>query len=402
MKDAIRIFTLNTTEHSSSSNTFDSLAEACQNSGDTTALPHRARKRSRQSPRENDARKTPVDCPLAQPISILNNLGGEPACLRLSQTFYSRVARDPILRPLFPGKTLRCATEEFAAFLVQFLGGDENQTQHRWWLSLRESHARFHVTPAQREAWLQNMRAALDETVADAPTRTALRQFFEHTSAYVVDHKEDTPAPNHSELTERWNQQLALDNAIATLDPEQIVRFRHRPAVFTGLLARVLQSGRPHLITVVRKSIEADPSLATRRYGGWTLLHHAAAAGSLEVVELLLNNGADPNLLDRGRHTPLYSAANGCASPAGPAIVQVLVKAGADVNACGGATRSTPLHMAARRGHTEIARTLVELGADPNARDTKHATPLQRAINCRKKDVADLLRQRSLTASRIP
>jgi len=37
MKDAIRIFTLNTSEHSSSSNTFDSLAEACQNSGDTTA-----------------------------------------------------------------------------------------------------------------------------------------------------------------------------------------------------------------------------------------------------------------------------------------------------------------------------------------------------------------------------
>ncbi len=326
-------------------------------------------------------------------ISLLETLGGEPACLRLSKAFYARVARDPILRPLFPGKTLRCATEEFAAFLIQFLGGDENQTQHRWWLSLRESHARFRVTPAQREAWLKNMRAALDENIAGAPTRAALRQFFEHTSAYVVDHKEDTAAPNHPELTDRWNQQLKLDNAIAALDPRQAARFRSRPVVFTGLLARMLQSGRPHLIDFVRQSIEADPSLATRRFGGWTLLHHAAAAGSLELVEVLLKNGAAADLLDHGSHTALYSVANGCASPAGPAIVRALAKAGADINACAGATRSTPLHAAARRGHTEIARTLLELGADPHARDTKRATPLQRATNCRKTEVAGLLRR---------
>ncbi|HEY4088779.1 MAG TPA: ankyrin repeat domain-containing protein [Bryobacteraceae bacterium] len=337
----------------------------------------------------------------AQKDSLLENLGGEPACLALSKAFYARVGRDPILRPLFPGKTLRCATEEFAAFLIQFLGGDENQTQHRWWLSLRESHARFRVTPAQREAWLKNMRAALDETIAGASTRTAFRQFFEHTSAYVVDHKEDTPAPSHPELTERWNRQLALDRAIAALDAEGVTlapHFRSRPAVFTGLLARMLQSGRPHLVDFVRQSIEADPSLATRRFGGWTLLHHAAAAGTLEIVELVLKNGAAPDLLDRGGHTPLYRVANGCASPAGPAIVRALTKAGADVNASAGVTRSTPLHAAARRGHTGIARTLLELGADPHARDTKGATPLQRAINCRKKDVAGLLGQ-PLTAS---
>jgi hemoglobin len=333
---------------------------------------------------------------LAHSPALLETLGGEPACLRLSQVFYARVARDPILRPLFPGKTLRCATKEFAAFLIQFLGGDETQTQHRWWLSLRESHARFHVTPAQREAWLGNMRAALDETVADATARTAIRQFFEHTSAYVVNHKEDAPAPDHPELTERWTQQRALDAAIAALDSEGIAlapRFRARPAVFTGLLARMLQSGRPHLIAFVRKSIEADPSLSAHRFGGWTLLHHAAAAGSLEVVELLLKNGAGPDVPDHGRHTPLYSAANGCASSAGPAIVRALAKAGAGINACAGATRSTPLHAAARRGHTEIARTLLELGANPDARDAKRATPLQRATNCRKTEVADLLRR---------
>ena len=74
---------------------------------------------------------------------LLDAIGGEAGCQRLSADFYGRVGQDPVLRPLFPGKSLRCAIEEFAAFLIQFLGGDEEQTQKRWWLSLRESHARF-------------------------------------------------------------------------------------------------------------------------------------------------------------------------------------------------------------------------------------------------------------------
>ncbi len=74
------------------------------------------------------------------PPAILNSLGGEAGCRQLSADLYARVA---ILHPLFPGKSLRCATQEFAAFLIHFLGGDESQTQSRWCLSLRESHARF-------------------------------------------------------------------------------------------------------------------------------------------------------------------------------------------------------------------------------------------------------------------
>src|ERR1700722_16130736 len=117
---------------------------------------------------------------------LLEALGGEEGCRRLSAAFYARVGTDPALRPFFPGKSLRCATEEFAAFLIQFLGGDEDQTQHRWWLSLRESHGRFQISFAQRQAWLKHMAATLDATPLDEATRNALRQFFEHSSAYVV------------------------------------------------------------------------------------------------------------------------------------------------------------------------------------------------------------------------
>jgi ankyrin repeat protein len=50
--------------------------------------------------------------------------------------------------------------------------------------------------------------------------------------------------------------------------------------------------------------------------------------------------------------------------------------------------------MAARRGYLEIARVLLDCGAAINAKDNKGVTPLQRALNCRRNDVAQLLLDR--------
>jgi hemoglobin len=330
---------------------------------------------------------------------ILDALGGEAGCKKLSAEFYARVHRDPILRPLFPGKTVKCAIEEFAAFLIQFLGGDEEQTQRRWWLSLRESHARFEIGPAERRAWLKHMNATLESTPLDESTRKALQQFFEHSASYVTG--KEAAGPEHDELAARWNQQRILDDLISAIaagrDEEAIVlapTFQSRPAVFVGVLMRMIKSGRSELIRYVRSAVQHDRSLATRRSAGRALLHTACAAGCLELVEPLLHLDANPNVLDSGGHAPLYSVANECASETGPAVVRALVRAGADVNACGGVTRATPLHMAARRGHVEIARELLDCGATIGARDSKGDTPLQRAINCRKPTVAQLLKER--------
>jgi truncated hemoglobin YjbI/ankyrin repeat protein len=330
--------------------------------------------------------------------AFLEALGGEEGCRRLSAAFYARVGNDPVLRTFFPGKSLRCATEEFAAFLIEFLGGDEEQTQHRWWLSLRESHARFEIGHDARRAWLRHMEATLDAAPLDDATRNALRHFFSHSSGYVIG--TDTAEPDDEELASRWSEQRVLDSAIAAImegrDDETLAlapRFASRPSVFVGLLARMVQSGRARLIRFVIDAAESDPLLATRRFAGTTLLHFAAGAGCPEVVGLLLRLGVDPNIQGRGR-APLYCVANECASGAGPEVVHALVRAGADVNACNGVTRATALHAAARRGHVEIARALLDSGATVNARDRKGDTPLQRAINCRKNGVSQLLLER--------
>jgi hemoglobin len=335
---------------------------------------------------------------------ILETLGGEAGCKRLSAEFYARVGKDPVLRPLFPGKSLRCATEEFAAFLIQFLGGDEDQIQHRWWLSLRESHARFRIGPTERSAWLKHMEATIEAAPLNEGTRKALRNFFLHSSAYVLG--KEAADPEHEELAARWSQQRVLEDVVAAIasghDDEALAlapQVASRPSVFVGLLARMIQAGRAGLIHFVIVAVESEPSLAAQRFSGKALLHFASGAGCTNVVALLLQLGTNPNMEDQGGHTPLYCVANQCASETGPEVVQMLVRAGADVNACGGVTRATPLHMAARRGYVEIARVLLDCGALLEARDRKGDTPLQRAINCRRDRVSQLFVERGAAAS---
>ena len=338
---------------------------------------------------------------------FLEALGGEAGCKRLSAEFYQRVGNDPVLRPLFPGKSLRCAIEEFAAFLIQFLGGDEEQTQYRRWLSLRESHARFRIGHAERTAWLKHMGATLEAAPLNEGTRKALLQFFLHSSAYVVGN--EAAEPEHEELAARWGEQRVLDDVIraiaASRDHEALAlapQVASRPSAFVGLLARMIQSGRAGLVRFVIDAVAREPSLSARRFSGRALLHFASGAGCSEVVALLLRVGTDPNMHDSSGHTPLYCVANECASETGPEVVRVLVGAGADVNACGGVTRATALHMAARRGYVEIARALLDCGAAVEARDNRGDTPLQRAINCRRDRVSQLLVERGAAATGRP
>lgn len=89
---------------------------------------------------------------MSNQTQLLEALGGEAGCRQLAIDFYARVGTDAVLQPLFPGKSRKCAIEEFTAFLIQFLGGDEDHAQRRWWLSLHESHARFQIGPAERAA----------------------------------------------------------------------------------------------------------------------------------------------------------------------------------------------------------------------------------------------------------
>lgn len=61
----------------------------------------------------------------------------------------------------------------------------------------------------------------------------------------------------------------------------------------------------------------------------WTPLHHAAHAGQVEIIELLVEAGATVDARALGGGTPLMRAIESSR----PSCVEALIKAGADVNA---------------------------------------------------------------------
>jgi len=112
-----------------------------------------------------------------------------------------------------------------------------------------------------------------------------------------------------------------------------------------------------------------DPN-AKNKYG-WTPLHEAASEGHVDVVKLLLEHGADPNAKNEGGWTPLHVAAyRGHVD-----VARLLLQYGVDPNVQNERGR-TPLHVAAIRGRVDVVRFLLEHGANPNARDKDSMTPL--------------------------
>ena len=126
-----------------------------------------------------------------------------------------------------------------------------------------------------------------------------------------------------------------------------------------------------HHPDVVRTLIEhgADPRASTRK--GFTALHFAAREGDVENTRLLLDAGVDVNIRSQpetpeaprggdgttaGR-TTAGGATGRSASATGPAY-QATLSAG-----------STPLLVAAMRGHVPLALFLLDRGADPNIVD---------------------------------
>ena len=355
-------------------------------------------------------------------VDLYQAVGGRGVCRRLSEAFYARVKRDPVLRPLFPGKSMKCAANAFAAFLAQFLGGPADDAERRWWLSLRESHLRFKIGPPEREAWMSNMLEALEDVPMNEPVRLTLRELFERSSAYIVNTgrapAEPAAAKNaprdriHREITDRWAEQCALDDLVAAIrdndsrralelarSPALEARFARDRAVFAHALGLMIAGGNDALLEYAERELLADPALARvhNRYGR-TLLHDASARKNFRMVELLLRLGADPNA---GVHPALYCLANECLTGGGD-IVRALVRAGARVDERSDSKRCTALHMAARRGNTEAAEALLDCGADINARDRAGVTPLQRAKNCRKAAVGLLLVSRGADVSLSP
>jgi len=124
-----------------------------------------------------------------------------------------------------------------------------------------------------------------------------------------------------------------------------------------------------------------------------TPLHAAVFHGKVVIAELLITKGADIEARDTLGHTALhYAVLTGWPEN----VVTTLINAGANVNARDH-DDLTPLHYAALAGYTDRVKTLLEKGADTNARAKclgpllKNGTPLHMAALGANTEIVKLL-----------
>ena len=98
-------------------------------------------------------------------------------------------------------------------------------------------------------------------------------------------------------------------------------------------------------------------------------------------VQAILDQGANINIRDYKRKTPLHRAAKAGFQK----ITKLLLESGADIDARDN-EGETPLFEAVRHGRLAAARILVEHGASPEILNDKARNVLQVAKRSRKKD----------------
>ncbi|XP_076257576.1 tankyrase isoform X2 [Rhynchophorus ferrugineus] len=175
--------------------------------------------------------------------------------------------------------------------------------------------------------------------------------------------------------------QVASENVVKILqDP---------PAIPADVEGQLLEAAKAGDLDQVQRYLGSYPHIVNcRDLDGRhsTPLHFASGYNRVQVVEFLLQQGADVHAKDKGGLVPLHNAC----SYGHYEVTELLVKHGASVNVAD-LWKFTPLHEAAAKGKYEIVKLLLKHGADPSKKNRDGATPLD-LVREGDQDVADLLR----------
>ena len=205
------------------------------------------------------------------------------------------------------------------------------------------------------------------------------------------------PLDTEKRLAQHSKPSISIDEAeigflegILTTSPQVVAEW--------NIMANLAKLDRPKALAyLLDQGIPVD-----LREGGafrWTPLMYAVGRGSAQTTKLLLDRGADVNALDtRGAGSVMIAVWRGEAE-----LVELLVSRGADIRRASSFTypeypkleMGTALHVAAMRGNLRAVGVLIDHGADVNAvSPRKRFTPLNCALGEGHPEIAKALLNR--------
>jgi ankyrin repeat protein len=139
---------------------------------------------------------------------------------------------------------------------------------------------------------------------------------------------------------------------------------------------------------VAKLLLEGGASVQEKSGQGRTALHVAARRGHEALARMLLENGTNIHEKTRGGETAIFMAVRAGHT----AVVKLLLENGASVHAksTDGHNGITPLVLAIRNGHKDIARTLVEYESIPEQISLR-SNALMSAIETQQMDIVAVL-----------
>jgi hemoglobin len=116
-------------------------------------------------------------------------VGGSDTFDRIAARFYEEVARDEVLRPMYPEEDLGPAQQRLRMFLEQYWGGPRTYSDQRGHPRLRMRHNPYRIGPIEKDAWLRCMHTAIssiEDSTLDAAHRQALTEYVEMAAQMMV------------------------------------------------------------------------------------------------------------------------------------------------------------------------------------------------------------------------
>jgi len=185
-------------------------------------------------------------------------------------------------------------------------------------------------------------------------------------------------ANGHTKIANMLEEKLetvsceAIQNAVDNNDIEMVKKLISKiknldfPTGFNGHYTLLGLAAKAGFIEIVEILLENGASVEKSYQYGASPLFFAAENGHTEIVDLLLNKyGAHPNVYESDaiiQHTPLTAAAQNNH----PEIVKMLAEKGADLNAFSTGVRETALMWAVEKDAEDAVRELIAAGADVN------------------------------------